>query len=213
MAEAIASGNAPAASNAGNPPAEGKQTSSQPAVEETVSLKKTEHDELQKKAAQASEAQSRADTLEKDMRDLRRGMKRRVVNSEIFTPEEILEVKTKITARLITSDKYRELVGKNPTLAKVLAKNPLDLLEANAFADADDAADQVFDYLDELAKVPEAPAAQPVSSPPAPQPPAVNPNPEGQAVQTPEQKKEEDSSKLPPLKRIEQKIASKITVK
>lgn len=211
MAEADASGNAPATENAGTPPA-GEQTPSQPAVEETATLKKTELSELQKKAAQASEAQSRADKLEKELRETKRGFKRKVVDSENFKPEEILEVKSKVAARLITSDKYRDLVSKKPELTRILGKNPLDLLEANEFIDAEDAADQVFDYLDTLAETPVAP---PPATPLKEEPPTapINPNPATAETKTPEQAKAEQDAKLPLMDRMVSKIAGRVQIK
>jgi hypothetical protein len=211
MAEGTPSGNAPAPDNAGTPPA-GEQTPSPYAVEESISLKKTEHDTLQKQAAQASEAQHRADTLEKEIRDLKRGFKRKVVDTENFKPEEILEVKSKVTARLITSEKYRDLVAKRPELAKILAKNPLTLLEVDQFIDAEDAADQVFDYLDELSVNTEVPKAQPTPPETPPSSPVI-PNPEGQAVKTLEQQQEAELQKLPVMDRMEQKLARRFVVK
>jgi len=217
MAEANASGNTPAANEAGTPPA-GTQTPSQSGNEETVVLKKSEHDELQKKAAQASEAQSRADSLEVENRKLNRPGARKVEAPTPFEASELSVIKSKVTATLLTNSDYRELIGKKPELARILAKDPTGILDTNEFADADDAISQVFDYLDEQvvasksSAAPTTPANPPAETPPASAPANSNPA-NGQPTKTPEQMSQEEFDKLPPMARIQAKIAGKIGVK
>jgi len=214
MAEGTPSGNTPAANETPVTPTAGEQKPSQPNQEETVILSKKEHDELQKKVAQASEAQSRADKLEVENRKLTRPGARKVEAPTPFEANELTVIRSKITATLLTNPDYRELIGKKPELARILAKDPTGLLEANEFVDAEDAISQVLDYLDEQVvasksgAVPVAPAS--VTETPSSAPATANPS--GIASKTPEQMAQEEYNKLPPMERIQAKIAGKIKV-
>lgn len=214
MAEANASENALPSNNAGTPPA-ANGTPSQSGNEENVTLSKIEHDKLQKQAAQASEAQSRADIAE---RKLNRSGSRKVEEPTAFEPAEMNQIRSKVTATLLTNADYRELIGKKPELARILAKDPTSLLDSDTFADADDAISQVLDYLDEQvtssksSSAPTTPATPPAVIPPAAAP--ANPNPtNGTPTKTPEQMSQEAFDKLPPMARIQAKIAGKVGVK
>lgn len=221
MSEAIASGNTPPSNNAGTPPA-ANGTPSQPGNEETVNLKKSEHDELQKKAAQSSTAMSEADRLKKENdvlnRKLNRSGPRKVEEPAAFEPAELATVKSKITSSLLTNPDYRDLLAKKPELARVLAKNPLAILDSDEFLDVDDAVNQVLDFLDTQVSAPGSTTpAQPATVPPVETPPAPvapsNPNPNnGTPTKTPQQLQEEAFNRLPPGQRIAAKIAGRITV-
>lgn len=222
MAEAIASGNTPLSNNAGTPPA-ATETPSQSGNEEIVNLKKSEHDELQKKAAQSSTAMSEADRLKKENdilnRKLNRSGTRKVEEPSAFEPAELATVKSKVTSALLTNKDYRELLDKKPELAKILAKNPLMVLDADEFLDVDDAVNQVLDFLDTQASTsgssPAQPAAElPKETPTTPAAPAApaNSNPSGTVTKTPEQLQQEAFNKLPAGERIAAKIAGRITV-
>lgn len=213
MAEGTPSVDTPAVNPTGTPPA-GGQTPPQISPEETVVLSKVEHDKLQKQVAQASEAQSRADRLEVENRKLTRPGARKVEAPTPFEANELSVIRSKVTATLLTNPDYRELIGKKPELARILAKDPTGLLEANEFVDAEDAISQVLDYLDEQVVASKS-GAVPVTPAPAVIPPSapVTANPSGVPSKTPEQMTQEQLDKLPPMERIQAKIAGKISVK
>lgn len=217
MAEANASGDTPpAANNAGNPPA-GAGDTPPTNQEENVTLSKKDHDELQKKAAQTSEAQSRADTLAAENARLTRGGKRKVPVPTEFETKEVAEVKRRVTTEVLTNAEYQKLTQQNPVLAKVLLANPLQVLDTEEFVDVQDAVDQVLDYLDDLVAKGSGgtPPANPPETPPQtpPAPAAVNPPPGSSPGKTPEEIENERLSKLSPMERISAKIAGKTQIK
>jgi hypothetical protein len=179
MADPTGSGNTPAADEKPQVPAAGEQTPSQPSNEETVILKKSEHDELQKKAAQASEAQKRADILKIQLD--RKGKRKVEGTTANFEQKEVIEATTKLTAKILANADYQKVVGGNPILAKVLSSRPWEITDNDEFTDADDLVEQVLTKLDEmvLSSNPATPPAKKeeakVETPP--QPAAANPVP------------------------------------
>lgn len=211
MAGESTPGNTPAAENTGTPPV-GEQTPSQIKQEENITLSKKEHDELQRKAAMTSEAQSRADILEKQFG---RKSKRKVEEPQTFETTEISEVKRRVTTEILTNADYQKLTQSNPELARLLTKNPLDLLDTNEFVDVDDAFNQVMDYLDNRVLG----SGQPVEPPKKEEPvtsatPSSGANPPGSASAIDvEAKAAEEDAKLSPMERIQRKIARRVNVK
>lgn len=189
-------GNTPAAEQKPAAPAGGGQTPSQsgqqPAgqqgkEDEKVTLSKKEHDELQRKAAQTSEAQQRADTLQ-NMLD-RKGKRKIEDTSPNFETKDVLVAVTSLNAKILQKAEYQKLVAGNPLLAKILSSRPWELLDTDEFADPDDLVSQVLDKLDEMTlatigKKDEKPAAPSATEEkkedqPAPQPAAANPGGSG----------------------------------
>lgn len=211
-------GNTPAATPPVSPTG-GEQTPSQPSKEESVTLSKKEHDELQRKAAQTDTAMRDKDILENKLKKYERPG-RKVAETQAFESNEVSEVKRIITSKVLTTADYQKLTQGNPELARILTKNPLDLLDVNEFVDVDDAVNQVLDYLDDRVKAsgsgsgqPSPATPPPPATPPAPQPGGgANPSPEALATDE-KAKQEKEFEKLPPMERIKAKIASRVNVK
>lgn len=209
MADSSESGNTPAAEKTATPAA-GEQTPSQPKQEDTVTLSKQEHDELQKKAAQTATAQRDADILKKQ---LERKDKRKVAEPVGDIDEkELGQARSLITSKLLSNADYQKLTADNPLLAKVLTHTPWQILDNEEFVDAKDMADQVFDYLDNLllSKAPSTTPAPATDSNPKPVQPETT-APKGDP--TDEDKKRQEADKnLPLADRIANKIAGRINV-
>jgi hypothetical protein len=197
------------------PPVSGTATPPQGQEGEVVTLSKKELDDLRQQAARASEAQSRADILE---RQLKRSGKRKVEEPQTFQSEEVMEVTRRVQTELLTNADYQKLLQGNPALARVLVKNPLQILETDEFIDVNDAVDQVLAELDKLLLSKSnklGSEAPPTSVPPQETPPAptfVNPS-----VNTPVTDEVEKELKrqegMTPMQRMEAKIAKRINVK
>jgi len=164
---------------------------------QVVGLKK-ELENAQTLQAQADRKQKIAE-LEKEKLDT---ILKKIRSGEISPDEEIpegetsIEQETRLKARvaiqqlIIDNPKYQEVVDKDITLKQVLKKNPFALI--GEYLDAEDAADQMKDILDERVT---SLAAQPEGEPkkdegkkfnvgpiqPGETPPAPPKKPEGQA--------------------------------
>jgi hypothetical protein len=152
MAEENSSGNAPAADTKDQGTGSGEQTPSQDGKEENVTLSKKAHDELQKKVAQLSEAQTRADTLQSKVDRFEKQGKRKVEDgtATTFTAEERLAAVTAVNAKILQNANYQKLIAGNKMLAKIIASRPWELLDTDDFADPADLVDQVSEVLDDL---------------------------------------------------------------
>lgn len=212
MEDPNGSGNAPAEQpNAGNPPV-APQTPSQTPPDGNVTISKKEFDELQRKSAITSEAQSRADILE---RENRRFGKKRLEQPEFLKNEELIKAKQIITEKALSRKDYQELLATTPEIAKAIMRDPSMLLDTDEFVDAQDLADHVFDYMDtriassSKSVVPETP-----SSNPAPIPESANPPAGAQPSKSEKEIREEELDKKnagrPPVERIESKLAGRI---
>lgn len=226
MADANPSGNTPAADDKEKTPPAGNPTPSQPSKEETVTLSKEEHDRLQKEAAQAREAQSRADKIaqdkEKAERQARMAARKKVAEPQLenFEQAELQRAKDMITGEVLANPDYQKLISGNKLLAKTLAQEPWRLLDQqDGFVDAQDLADQVLTALDtELEAATKKPEgsnnAQPEPQPnPAPAPAASNPGGNAAPTKTEQELEEERLKKLPVHERIKARIQGRVNVK
>lgn len=131
-------------------------TPEKPAVEgDSVTLSKAEVDQLRRDAARASEAQTRADRLEK----AQKRSKAHFDSSRTPTPPSVEEVEAQGAAedakaerglmRLASNPEYRDVLDNDPTLRDLLTTNPLALLPvyASDALDAEDAIDMVKEAL------------------------------------------------------------------
>lgn len=161
-------------------------------VVETVSLSKEEHAELVRQAARATEAQSRADRLEKFVGKDKGGA--HFKPAAPATPPSPEEIEAKASAEdrkaerglmaLASDPAYREVLDADPTLRNLLVTNPLAVLPmmANDALDADDAITLVKEALGKR-KSTVAPATPPSPAPAVPPaPPAGGVNPQDKAV-------------------------------
>ena len=212
MAETKVSVATPPAENPVTPPV-AVATPPQPSKEEPVTLSKTEHDKLQQQAAHAATAQKEAAGLQNKLDALTR---RKVAPLPPLEAQAVATVKSQVASAIISSPKYAPLLQKNPTLAKVLAKNPLDILDRDEFIDEQDATNQVLDYLDgEIQALNDATVAQPAAViPSAPAPKPINPDDVTPTENNPQQQltkeQKEANAKLPPIRRITNTIASRL---
>lgn len=216
MADPTGSGDIPPATPPAPSPA-APATPPQPTPPaQVITLSKEDHDKLQRQAAQASTAQHDKDVLQNKLDAMSR---RKVAPLPPLEAQAVATVKSQVASAVIANPKYAPLLQKNPLLAKVLAKNPLGLLDKDEFLDEEDATNQVLDFLDaEIVKLgdPAAPAA-PNPAPAAPAPKEANPGGDSEPTATPTEKAkkeaEEARAKLPPQKRIEQSIESRLAIK
>lgn len=211
MADDNPSGNTPAPATTQPNSADGKQTPSQETQQGSVTLSKEQHDTLQRQAAQASEAQKRADILQKQAD---RNSKRKVENPA-FEQTEVVEVKSRLANKLLTDSTYSDLLRNDAILARVLTRDPLSLLDSDEFIDVDDAVNQVLDFLDKqvLTRVNSSAVTDQQPTPPAQTPnqsSITNPNPKADPVPTPEDQKKESQARQSPMQKITKTIASRI---
>lgn len=155
---------------------------------ETVTLTKEEHERLQRDAARAASAQSRADRLERSRE--RNGQhfgaaKQAPPPAPSKEQEEERGHEEDVKAerglvRLAVDPKYREILDSDPTLRDMITRNPLSLLPiyANDAFDAEDAIGLVREELDKrLASM--KPATNPTPTTPAPASDVKTPPPGG----------------------------------
>ena len=188
-------------------------TPPQPSKEDSVVLTKEAHAELTRKAAVAETAQKNEAGLQRKLDAM---LRRKVEPLPPLEAAAVATVKTQVSAALIRDPKYLPLLQKNPMLAKVLGKNPLDLLDRDEFIDEQDATNQVLDFLNEQLGALGTTVEQPtIVKPTATAPKTTNPGDElsptelsPQEVQTKEQK--EANAKKPPMQRLTETIASRI---
>lgn len=213
MADGTPSGNTPTEqNNAGTPPV-APQTPSQPSNEEIVVLTKTDYNELARKASITETAQRDAANAS---RKLAQFGKKKLEQPEFLSNTELIKARNLITEKVLTNGSYQELTRNNPEIAKALMKDPSLLLDVDEFTDAQDLADQVFDYLDNriVSTTPPVTPPAPTPSNPAPLPSGANPPanavPAKSEAEVAQERAEEESKGRPPVDRIAAKIAGRI---
>jgi len=122
-----------------------------------------------------------------------------------------LEAARKISLAIAANPDYQKVIAGDKTLQKIIARDPLSVLDQTEFGSVEEAVSSFHDYME--GRVLDLPVAQPTAETPEnpPQPSSVNPP--GIPVKTVEEKQEEDDSKLPVDERIAAKIARRVSVK
>ena len=207
------SGNAPIEQpNTGNPPA-APEPPSQTQPDGNVTISQKDFDELKRKEAIYSDAQSRADRAE---RDARRFGKKRLEQPEFLKNDELIKAKQIITEKALSRKDYQELLATTPEIAKAIMRDPSMLLDVEEFADAQDLADHVFDYMDSrIASQSKSQESIPAPINPAPIPESANPPNSAQPSKTAQEVRAEELDKQnagkPPVERIESKLRDRIS--
>ncbi len=183
--------------------------------QETVVLTKEAHDQLLRDSAVGKTAQKEKVGLESKLNAM---LRRKVEPLPPLEAAAVATVKSQVSAALISDPKYLPLLQKTPMLAKVLAKNPLDLLDRDEFIDERDATNQVLDFLDgELANMSNAVVAPTTVIPTASAPHTTNPGDEVTPTElSPQQaltkEQQEANAKLPPMRRLTNAIAGRLKI-
>lgn len=191
-------------------------------VDETVTVSKKKLSQLEMAANLTAKLQKRLERAEK------RGNRMAVSQTPAFTFEQKEEeeessqdqqvaaqqaerarFQSQLTAVVLDNPQYQKLLNENETLRRVLIRNPLSLLNPdNPPANAEDAIEQVTEYMDE--KLSEGETETNPKQEEIPKPPQAA-NPPDTAIAPSEEKKEvKTSTRGNPMGKVADKIAEGI---